>query len=304
MKTEKKSLATLFMMSLASLFIFHAQGQILPNQDFEKWATTSNYEEPINWSSTNGPLSNIPGNAEYTLVKTTDAYSGTYAALLQTRYYSFIGTVVPGVLTNGKFSLDDQMNPRFSGGTVINIRPARLQLWYKYAPADGDSFGIHAFFTKTNQSTGKKDTVGIASLRSGKPVNAYSLLEVPVQYFSQVAPDSVLIIAVTSDKADAIGSKLYIDDIAFSGVAGMGRVEKSTGFEVSPNPAGDCVQLKGVHETSKIILTDIHGRTFHPAITRTGGNQIRITLEKFTPGVYFISIIENEHIVTRTLYIM
>src|ERR1700739_4604659 len=75
----KKQLLTLFAVALGSL----AFSQTIQNGGFENWTTTS-YENPQFWMSANSENTNNGAANPITVVKTTDAYHGSYAVKLTT----------------------------------------------------------------------------------------------------------------------------------------------------------------------------------------------------------------------------
>ena len=80
--------------------ISHAQTQV-PNIGFENWETlngpiSNTYEEPVDWNSANECTAIVN---QFSVIKSTDAHSGTYSAMLESKSTSFQGVIANGVLT-------------------------------------------------------------------------------------------------------------------------------------------------------------------------------------------------------------
>ena len=93
-------------LAFAILIGISSHGQQIPNGDFETWVQESYGEEPANWGEYSLQLLNsiIPGLVDSTIVKSLDAYSGTYAMELRSKVLSSIitDTIIPLVMLNLK----------------------------------------------------------------------------------------------------------------------------------------------------------------------------------------------------------
>jgi hypothetical protein len=72
--------------------------QVIPNADMEAWADSVSFEEPIGWGTTN-PF------GVTTVSKTTDAHSGQFAALLESK--SVLGITIAGIMATGVINTDE-----------------------------------------------------------------------------------------------------------------------------------------------------------------------------------------------------
>jgi len=72
-------------------FTMHISAQTLPNSDFELWDDEASYPSPESWNTPNKYtlLANV-----YVVEQSTDAYSGSYAARLETKIIDVLGTEV------------------------------------------------------------------------------------------------------------------------------------------------------------------------------------------------------------------
>ena len=63
-------------------------GQQLPNNDFEDWESTNNYQNPKHWNTPN-VFTSLAGIA--VVDRSDNAYSGNYSARLESKVISFLG---------------------------------------------------------------------------------------------------------------------------------------------------------------------------------------------------------------------
>ena len=192
----------------------HAQVQ-LPVSDFEDWtqAPFTSYEEPTGgwWTTLNG-LSGL--GCPVTVIKTTDAHSGTYAAKLTTLQWGTL--TIPGLLLSGEF---DIQNPNFLvQGQPFTQVPTSFRGWYKFNPIAGDSAAIAALLVRWNASAQRRDTLGLAVLSVTDTVSNWTMFDLPFVFWQQgVTPDSILVALVSSGDGQnfngQVGSTLWIDDL-------------------------------------------------------------------------------------------
>jgi hypothetical protein len=144
------------------------------NGDLELW-------QPHTVKSLNGWAINSSGSG---IAQTTDKYTGTYAAELQTMGPSFGGSnqVEPSNIITGMRV--NNGNPR--GGHPYTNQIDTLVFFYKYIPADpSDSASVSISFTKNG--------VGVGGYRKllGTAVGGYSKVMMPINLGS--VPDTALI---------------------------------------------------------------------------------------------------------------
>src|SRR5215470_17308930 len=124
-----KKLMILFLPLL--LFAGATYSQLIPNGDMEDWTPTATYDSLAHWTSTN--LFFAPN---ISVVKTTDAHSGSFAAKMNGTTFFGIIPVPGGIGTNAKV---DILTFSISGGYPFTIRPNAFTGWFKYTPSNGDS---------------------------------------------------------------------------------------------------------------------------------------------------------------------
>lgn len=187
------------------------------------------YEPAGNFLRTLNMLSALPpeigGPGPVTTEKTTDAYSGTYAAKLVSKNFcpsqnSCI--FIPGLLGATVLDIPGQT---IRLGKPYTDKPLRFTGFYRYYPVAGDSALIEVLLTKYNTSLGKRDTVAITKNILKNEVSTYTAFDYSLNYLNPgLTPDTVTILCVSSAGINFSsltqcqgqpGSILYIDDIDF-----------------------------------------------------------------------------------------
>ncbi len=185
----------------------------LPNNDFETWEDNYNAAPWRSVGITAGSYS------IYSAEKTNDAYQGSAAAKLKTQ--SFYGQIIPGYFSLGNFDFET-LTP--SGGIAFADRPTGISLYYKYLPQQTDTMVIYGILTKWDAENAKTDTVGLTGFISEKTINAYTKLQLPFIYFSELTPDTLNIGMLSSALTPQEGSELYADSLTML----YGEVHSST----------------------------------------------------------------------------
>lgn len=185
------------------------------NLDFEQWQliiqNEISFEEPAGnyWTSLNS-LAKL--NGPITVMKTNDAQHGNYAALLETKEWGTLN--IPGLLVVGTFLTQD---PFIFEGKPYTEMPSSISGYYKYLPSNQDTAIVYAKLSKYNPSKGQQDTIAEASLLIPNAVPEYTAFDLDFIYLSDIVPDSITIIFVSSiDGANfngQVGSKFFVDNL-------------------------------------------------------------------------------------------
>jgi hypothetical protein len=234
---------------------------------------------------------------EPSVKKTTDAYKGEYAALIQTVQ---LGTTKgSGTLFTGKFILDLQ-NPLNSTkfGVPFTDKPVYLKGFYKYIPVSGDSCRIASSLTKWNSNTKKRDTVAFATIshsQSMTVVNTYTEFDIIYNYRSSDTPDSITVVfASSADGANynaAVGSKLYIDEISLEYFPlSAEKFQNKLGINVYPNPVSDFLIIESTNDIDGrlIKIFNSNGSLFKTKTLNQSREELNIS--DLPKGMYFYSI--------------
>ncbi|MCZ2356845.1 MAG: T9SS type A sorting domain-containing protein [Bacteroidia bacterium] len=194
---------------LATVFVNIGCAQnSIPNGNFESWNSTT-YESPTNYLSSNGDALSHCGSAN--VVKSTDAYTGSYAVKLTTtscgggNAFSYILNAQP----NNNF-------PNWPGGFPYNQTPTGIQGYYKSNIPSPDTSRLILIFKKNGAPIGSY----IYSFYGTH--NTYTPFNFTLSPALSVTPDTVIFGAVSSDFANEAlsrtGSMLLLDNVSFTGV--------------------------------------------------------------------------------------
>jgi len=277
--------------------------QQLPNSDFENWTNTpphsiySGYDQPDNWATGNAALNVAPGATAPTQ-KTTDAYSGTYAAKLVTQ--SIFGQLAAGNLFSGTFALN-LTHPEQSAqiGIPYTDKPTGFNVYYKYTSVSGDSCAIYVYLFHKNTSTLKRDTIGRAYFQSTTSTSSYALLSLPITYSTTDTPDSIAVVFTSSAGGGQFkgraGSTLFIDNFSLDfTVTNTSTALESTGAAFYPNPANAQVTLSNAPSNAgTLYLYNAQGERVR-TMEWSGSLAPMFSLNGLTSGVYNAVVITGD----------
>lgn len=204
---------------LISFLMLHAvHAQQVPNGDFENWAGSGNYQNPVSWSTPNSTTASL---GLYTVTKeSTLKHSGSFSAKVQTK--SFLGFQIPGLMTLGTFSINlTTMEAKIEGGTPFTGRPDALTGYLQYEPKLGDIGFIGVVLLKQNGTAW--DTIGSGDYSTTSTLLTWTPFTVPITYTDPETPTHLNIIILSSDQNNPQpNSTLYIDNLQFQYPIGLG----------------------------------------------------------------------------------
>lgn len=283
------------------LVLFQAViGLSQPNAGFENWVSEFSYESPQSWQTFNFLSFVTAPPTAITAFKATgiNVHSGNYALKLKSEEVihpdlkEMFGDTAGGIFT-GNLTLTP-LALRF--GVPYSSRPEKLTFWAKYQPVGSDVGGGLTILTKWNSVYNRRDTIGFGASIITASVN-YTFFETTLQYYSEEAPDSLLIAFTTSQyKTTArLNSTLYLDDLAFVGYVSAQDYEKQAKqVKLYPNPANEyiIIQTSGIKDAKSIAIMDVSGKQ----ITQSAVDKESsfIDTKNFAPGIYFYECIGSE----------
>ena len=256
----------------------------LPNNSFENWASVS-IESPENWHSLNNLLTLYNEKA---VDKATPGNSGDFCVSIET---VFIGNdTLMGFLSAGAINFYNE-NPFAS--IPYSAKPAEVSLFYKYTPFGFDNASIQFFFYKNGNEL--DSWVEIINTWTG------TFQEISHSFNLSESPDSMKVIFTSGNNP---ASKLYIDDIVFSGGGvGIQKMMKSIGFNEYPNPTHNKLHIKPSNFESGNVICEIFNssgqkvKSFESYVT----NDFPITIDvsHFSKGIYFYTIKHDNQLFRR-----
>lgn len=213
--------------------------------------------------------------------KSTDAYSGSYAAELMV--HDFDGDTINSILTNGSIDLGFG----FSGGVPYTSMPTDFEGAYKWNPVNAlDTASILALF----QNGGSIVGASIISLGFSDATMGYQSYSIPTNIFA--TPDSMFVVAWTQA---APGASFLVDALQLAG-NGVGVNEQPAGeFSVYPNPSRNTIYVKGASSNSSLEMYDLKGKLVLSEL----GNQMDIA--HLNEGLYQLRI---NRTITRKIVIV
>ncbi|MBI3510328.1 MAG: T9SS type A sorting domain-containing protein [Bacteroidetes bacterium] len=304
------------LLSISSfLFCASAFAQI-SNPGFETWVNNNEsphtYLVPQGWITTDviqSYFNNLFGNPTYvvnTTAQTTNSHSGTYAVQMSVAVSNAGDTVMGAVISDP--SATNVVNVALGGGGAMgyafNQRPANLTGFRKLAIAGGDSAAVAVIFTKWNSVTGTRDTiVNLQNYYFGTAAAAWTSFSIPLPYLSGLTPDTAVIFAgvYSTNTAGHVGTVFTIDDLAFTGVAGVEEQTANSSVNIFPNPFSDQttfhfndMQLKN----ATLIIYDATGNKVRE-VEQLNGDTFVMDREGLAGGMYFYNITSENAVIAK-----
>lgn len=275
------------------------------NLNFEVWSNTGQFENPDYWDTSNETFfigTYVP------VTKETGAYDGSYAVKLKSTFISPVGSTLIGVITLGEFEVNTYtQKAKVTGGKAYTKRPAKLTGYYKYSPNSTDSCGVLVDLFKYNSSTEKRDTIGSGVLKSGAVAN-WTYFEILIDYKSVENPDSINIIALSSDTSNILPeSTLWLDKLALVEESSVDENELYNSLNIYPNPAHDFINIElqnSINENSTIEFTNILGvQIFKDVVSKNEKYKKTLILKSVSKGIYFLSLKSNNYYLVKKILI-
>lgn len=292
----------IFTILLGSCLAVSAFAQI-PNNGFENWTSMGSYSDPDNWDQLNSMTSSM---SVYTCTKGTPGNPGASYLKLVTKNVSGMG-MMPGVAVSGVI---DMVTFKPKSGFAYTQRPLSLTGSWQYMPAGSDQGFIGVYLTKWNTSMNMRDTIAMVVQNQSSMLMSWTNFTINLNYMSAATPDSAIIILSASGSAPVNNSSMYIDNLAFSGVAT--GINESTNnlakLSVFPNPSSEKVILNyTVKSTENIVIriTDITGKVVKELKPNAviGNNKQELNTNNFSRGIYTITIQADNSLSSQKLIV-
>ena len=280
-----------------------AQTTTFPNNTLETWVTRGGNEVPANWLTTEDLTGG--GFSTNTVVKTNVAHGGSFAAQLQTQSIAGVAQF-PGILILGTAI---NRTSTGLGGLPFTARPRSLQFYYQLTGqrAVGDSATMLVLLTRRASGTAAPVVVAGGSYDFISPASSYTLVTVPLQYLSALAPDSVAMLFVSGTSTTVtVGTVLRIDDITFSGTATATHdAALQAALAIAPNPSPDGrYQLSSTEPAllaAPLIVLDATGRVVRREEAPPMAIPRLLDLHDLPSGIYTVQLLTARGLVVRRL---
>lgn len=264
-----------------------ASTTIVPNGDFENW-TVYSYEEPVSWYTSNPPLLMNP---TLPVTKTTDSYSGVYAARIE-------NVNSPMGLQMGYILAGPQGSTGMEPGFPVSYRDTVFSGHYKFAPVNNDTLTIGVVMFSAGVE------VGWGFIQTDTATAVYKSFSTPIFYDGAFlgTPDSATIVALpfVGGGMPHGNSVLIVDDFTFPSIATtITSLKKEMNMFVYPNPANEFTNISYVLEKqANVLITiyDMNGKlieVINNSEQSSGPHILRCNLSHMSNGIYSISIESN-----------
>jgi len=274
----------------------------LPNMNLEDWVSvpwvyhdtlTGSYDSVAGgvWVTANRAVLLNPTYFMPTTFKTSDAYSGSWAAKIVTDMTEN-GLLVTGTLATGRFDIYAPPPDNLKMGVPFTGRPIHFKTWIKYFPVEHDSCDIWCMLLKWNPQKMARDTISVAWYTDTITYTQYYHLDIPFKYYSDAVPDTVSIVYAPSASGDLFlgqpGSTLYVDEITLEYSSGFNQIlMPEVGVKYYPSPATDLIRFDIREEMKDAVIQIFNGQGQLLASKRFSGQDVLFNLAGFTPGTYY-----------------
>jgi hypothetical protein len=296
MKNKLLTLLLVFVICLGMI------AQTIPNNSFENWTSAGAYNTPDGWGNLNP--STVPGST-YTCLKQSAPNPINNYLDLSTQMSG--ANLMLGMAASGKI---DPVTFRAYQGFPISSRPVSLTGSWEYMARSTDHGYASILLTKWNSGSGISDTVAYSKYIQSGMTMSWTTFSIPINYRTTGTPDSALIVFSASGTSPTVNSYLYVDDIAFSGLAtGITQDEESIfNLNLYPIPAKDELNISfstSEGENSVIQLLDILGNIVSEQISNSvsGSFQGFLQISSYSKGIYFLRIKSNKGSAIRKILI-
>lgn len=275
--------------------------QVVPNGTMENWVVRDGSDAPTRWQTTDDVLrlfATAPLSPTGSVLKSADFHGGSFAAQLTNKRLP--QGSVPGfmALGDGLTKFTSIVSLVQLGGVPYTSRPARMQLYYKFAGTINSPDDRPLVLIELTTTTGGTRRVVATGRQYLPPAASYTLIDFPLSYKLGMAPDSIHIAIGSADfdgGAFTAGNTLFVDDIALTGTVTATRdAQLQAAVEAYPNPStSGLFTLASTQENAllaaPLVVTDALGRvvlrqTDGPAATHT------VDLRQQPAGVYTLTL--------------
>ena len=257
----------------------------IPNYSFENWSNII-WEDLAGW---NTPNHYIIGYASTPVEKTTDAFSGSYAARLNTIFFPEWNDTLIGYISYGEWT---QTGP--TGGFPYTDQPDSVQVHYKSSFTGNDT----AYFQFTFKKMGTPIAYNGTAISQNQ--SSYTLFSQAVNL--PQAPDTVFIWISSGNNP---GSQIIVDDIEFLFPVGNNEIYNIHQVVSFPNPASDNLYFNMNFEKSNDVNIDIYNMegkllSCNNFKNLYGYSKVSVNISDLPKGNYIYKVSVDNKVYTKT----
>jgi hypothetical protein len=193
----------------------------VPNGGFESWTDQGGYTEPTGWLTYN----EVPTVGGPTVEAGTPGHPGNFHVSITTRQSTGGVAAIQGWISAGSST----GHPGFPYAQ----RPGFLTGQWQYGIQPNDTGLVTVAFSKWDGSN--TQAIGVGTLAVTGALPDWQSFSVPITWLSTETPDTcyIQIVSSISFTAPTVGSYMGVDDLAFSGSAGVAApVAATSGFSL------------------------------------------------------------------------
>lgn len=323
----KKKLAPLMFLCLSTAMV---KAQMIENPGMETWVDIPGVlelEHPTYWSGSdkliedNASLFSLLGlSPQKQMWRSTDAHSGTYATLIESKDLSPTLGSFPALLVNATISINPEDfsgglelsgifdKLKFSNGTATHGHKVdKVSAWIKLPETNTDRSSVVITAYQNGVTATGIDTV----FRIGQSafafdpllMNGYTKVDLPLTYFNNaITATDTLIVAFSSSAISGnspvitAGNQLLVDDVTMtlsdgSTTAIHMATPLSKKASIYPNPATDKVYVRINNDGTaphQLRIFDALGRTMYSTMIKSVLHEIDIT--SWHSGIYYYTL--------------
>lgn len=289
-----------YLLALLGGVLFHvgAAQQAIPNPDFETWEEEggffSGYIDPAGWETVNGSTA-ILGLLTAERAEAGDAFSGSYALRLESKFLGIANQVIPGIAATGNINIDTE---NVESGVPINNRPHAITGWYKYFPSGSDTGQVGIILTRWDAMSSTRDTIGVGGFFALGTTPAYTFFSGPIDYQSDLTPDTMTVVLVSSSRFEPQdGSTMFIDNLFLEYMPTQLVAQEVAEIPVFPNPVEEEINFE-VTGASLLEVFDQNGRLAE--IIQLSQGQQRVSVPDLNAGQYLLRFLgRNSELLSR-----
>lgn len=286
----------------------------VPNSGFENWSLVGNIELPDNWYIRQ--YYNPEDGISYGYSKTLDKYTGNYALRIYNSMGTRVGDTIFGMISTLSPNHQEGIKPSFP----VTIRHTKLNGYYKYSPANGDSCQFIVWMYNHGYKNSKTQNVLGGGWVTKSATSTYIPFTFDISYYDNdnIIPDSACISLSAFRMYDFStfkmihpkgNSELYVDNISFDGYISEINTIRNSVKDVSiyPNPASSTVIIEALFAESnyQMNLYDLNGNVVKSIVSGklSGQRQIAVNVEGIPANSYLLIITTNDGYISKKLVV-
>ena len=272
---------------LAFIFVYTiGQAQSIPNPGFETWSNPNGYNVPQGWGTLNDATSEVD---IFTCAQGAPGNPGDYYIKLTSRNISGFG-VIPGIAVSG---IVDVTTFQPVSGFAYTQRPLALTGAWQYMGMSANDIGyVSISLTKWDDVNSVSIPIGTGYANLTGMEMSWVNFSIPIDYTSDLFPDSCMIVMSASGTTPANNSFLYVDNLAFQLPAEVDENQTEVSFHAYPNPFNDQITIDLPQEQwiDQLTISNQAGEIVY----QTGQTRkIRYDLAGLASGIYFVQIVSD-----------